>query len=195
AVHVHGLLQRLPGFPHRVGRGAAGIVRGREIDTGEDALDLRLVLFQERLAFERDGEETFRAFGRLGADQVLFLEHGQRRIDGARTRRVGAGKALFHRADQVVAVPRLLADEGEQKQPEVAMAEHAPAPASAKAAPEAFGSAPAAFTTAMTMAPARAAPSTADSHVAGVRLPGAGAQGPDHFLAPAAPVIRMMMMH
>ena len=59
------------------------------------------------------------------ADEPLVLEQGQGRIDHAGRRPVGAAGALFQLLDQLVAVARLLLEQRQDDEPEVAVLEEA----------------------------------------------------------------------
>src|SRR5690606_17199070 len=74
----------------------------------------------------------------IDARVAHLLEQGECGIDRARTGGIGALEHVLDGADQLVAVARLLCDQGQQHQLEVAVAEHASGtrPA-AVAAPEA----------------------------------------------------------
>src|SRR6185312_9057935 len=73
-------------------------------------------------------------------DVAHLVQHGQRRIDDAGARRVDAAAQFLDGADQVVAVARLVGDQLEQDQPQLAGVEDPTAPA----APLAVLAAPAA---------------------------------------------------
>jgi hypothetical protein len=60
-----------------------------------------------------------------------LFEQRERRIHRARARRVAATEFLLELLDELVAVARLLVDEAEQHQAQIAGAEHAPATAAA----------------------------------------------------------------
>src|SRR5690348_7060929 len=68
-------------------------------------------------------------------DEAHLLEHRQRRIDDARARRIAAAGQFLDRADEVVAVPRLLRNQLQEHQSQLAGFEHPPRPAAAAAAP------------------------------------------------------------
>src|SRR5207247_1930385 len=93
----------------------------------EQRLDLFLALSEMRLAGIGDRVELLCAFRLLLLDQPHILEHGERRIDDAGARGIGAAGALLDVADQVIAVARLLLDQLEQDEPELAAVEHAAA--------------------------------------------------------------------
>src|SRR5262249_54176034 len=61
----------------------------------------------------------------LGGDVACLLEEGQRGIDHAWARAVPAARLLFDQLDQLIAVSRLLGDQGKREQLEVALREHA----------------------------------------------------------------------
>src|SRR5436305_9066830 len=83
-----------------------------------------------RLAGIGDCVELLGTLSLLLLDQAHILEHDQRRIDDAGARGIGAAGALLDVADQVIAVTRLLLDQLEQDEPELAAIEHtAAAPA------------------------------------------------------------------
>src|SRR4051812_34844953 len=110
-------------------------------EAGDQRVDLVLALGEMRLALGRDGEGLARALGRLLLDQPHVLEHGEGRVDDSRARRIGAPGHLLDRADEVVAVARLVRDQLEEDEPELARIEHAPR-ASAAAAPAPAAAAP-----------------------------------------------------
>ena len=69
-----------------------------------------------------------------------LVQHGQRRIDDAGARGVGAAAQFLDGANQIVAVPRLGGEQLEQDQPQLARVEDPAAPAASFA----FFAAPAA---------------------------------------------------
>src|SRR5690606_37591840 len=98
---------------------------------------------------------------RLG-DQVHVLEHGERRVDHPRARRIGAFGQRLDGADEIVAVARLVGDQLQEDEAEFAAVEHPAAPAATMvAAPAApiTPVAPVAAAGAMSPAPAMAATS------------------------------------
>ena len=71
-------------------------------------------------------ENAFRAPPDTGLfDLTHLVEHGQRRIDDAGTGHIEAAAQLLDRPDQLVAVPRLVGDQLEQDEAELASIEHA----------------------------------------------------------------------
>ena len=94
--------------------------------TFDQRVDLVGPLFEMAAAFVGDLERLARAFDRGLLDQSHVLEQRQRRIDHARTRRIFAAGQLLDRADEVVAVARLVGDQLQQHEPELAAFEHPP---------------------------------------------------------------------
>ena len=80
-------------------------------------------------------ERLTRAVARRFFDQAHVLEQSQRRIDHSGARRIFAAGQVLDRADKVVPMARLVRDQLQQDQPKLARFEHAPAAASAPAAP------------------------------------------------------------
>src|SRR5262249_28279192 len=74
-----------------------------------------------------DGVEPLRAFG-LRGDVADLFQVGQRRIDDAGARAVPVRGLFLEQLDDFVAVPRLLGDECERDELQVALGEHPPAP-------------------------------------------------------------------
>ena len=70
-------------------------------------------------------------------DQPHVLEHGQGRIDDARARRIFAAGHLLDRADQLIAVARLVGDQLKQHEAKLAALEHPLAVAAAAPPPAA----------------------------------------------------------
>ena len=81
------------------------------------------------LAFLGHGKRLARSLGRLFLDQPHVGQHRQRRIDHPRARRIIAAGELLDRADQIIAVARLVGDQLQQDQSKLARSEHPPAPA------------------------------------------------------------------
>ena len=127
---------------------------------GQRAFDRRAVVAQMGATLVGDGIEPLVALGDRGHVVRLF-EEGQRRIDDAGARAVHARGLLLDRLDQIVAVARLLLDEIERDQAEVARGEHAADPdvvaEPAPVAPIAPAAASAAWTSGTTRAGAPAA--------------------------------------
>src|SRR3569833_3515000 len=106
-----------------------------------------------RAAFLGDGVELLGALELRGEVTDLF-EIGQRRIDDARARRVPVGGLFLERFDDVVAVARLLVDQCQRDQAQVALRQHAAGMHQAVAASLAAEAVTAAETVAMSPAPA-----------------------------------------
>src|SRR5215218_435921 len=70
-------------------------------------------------------------------NQAHVFEHGQRRVDDAGARRIFAAGHFLDRLDQLIAVARLVGDQLEQHQAQLAALEHPLAVAAAMAAPAA----------------------------------------------------------
>src|SRR6185503_6561154 len=140
-------------------RGAPGLalVAAQVLQPLEQRVDLFRLLAEMLLALGGQGEDLARSLALGFLDQAHVLEHGESRIDDARARRVGAVGHLLDRADEVVAVARLVGDQLQQHQPQFARFEHPPAPAlAAPAAPV--------RTPAIAPAAAPAAPVAAKAH-------------------------------
>src|SRR5262249_26382817 len=90
----------------------------------EDRIDEGPILFQIAAAFIRDGIELLRAVC-LRRQMSRLFELGKRGIHDARAWRIPARRALFEWRDDVVAMARLLGDERQRKQPQIALREHA----------------------------------------------------------------------
>ena len=90
----------------------------------QHGVDEVAVLFEVRAAFLGDRVELLGAF-RLRGDVAGLLEKGQRRIHHAGTRRVPARGLVLQHLDDLVAVARLLGDQPERDQPQIAGREHA----------------------------------------------------------------------
>src|SRR5689334_24751657 len=104
----------------------------------EQRFDLFLALGEMRFAFVGDLEGFARTLARRFLDQAHVLQQGQRRIDHARTRRIFAAGQLLDRADEVVAVPRLVGAEFQEDEAKFAALEHPARPASTTATALAF---------------------------------------------------------
>src|SRR5690606_11391175 len=89
---------------------------------------IRLFL-EHRLTRRGDGELAALVLAVLLGDQPFVGEHRQRRVDHAGARRIVPVGEFLHRLDQVVAMARLLGDQLEQDQAQLAPIEHPPAPA------------------------------------------------------------------
>src|SRR5262249_47001714 len=74
-----------------------------------------------------DGVELLGALG-LAGHVAGLLEIGERGIDDAGTGRIPAGGLVLQNLDDLVAVARLLGDQGEREQPQVALRQHAAGP-------------------------------------------------------------------
>src|SRR5262249_3401933 len=97
----------------------------------EDMVDHRLVGGKERRALGRDRILLAGALGAFRPDVAELFEQGQRRVDDAGARAVGAAKALLDRLDQFIAVTRSAGVRGRRPGGRSAWAEHparAPAP-------------------------------------------------------------------
>src|SRR5262249_37220637 len=92
-------------------------------------------------ALVRYGVELLGALA-LRGDVARLLEIGEGRVDDARARRVPARRLVFEHLDDLVAVARLLRDQRERDQPQVALRQHA-ARAQYVAATHAVATAPA----------------------------------------------------
>ena len=95
------------------------------------------ILVEMGRAFVGHGERLARSLGGDFLDQPHVGKHRQRRIDHARARRIIAPGQLLDRADEVIAVARLVGDQLEQDEPQLARAEHPPPPAAPSPAPAA----------------------------------------------------------
>src|SRR5207244_5859919 len=117
-------------------RGAAGLalVAADLVEPLEQPGDLVRLFGEMGLALLRDLEGLARAFALRLLDQAHVLQHGEGRIDYAGARRIGAVGQLLDRADQIVAVARLIGDELQEDEPKLAGIEHPPAAAAAAAA-------------------------------------------------------------
>src|SRR6266540_883753 len=91
----------------------------------EHSVDEVAIVVEIRPAFVGDGVKLLGAF-RLRRDVAGLLEISQRRVNDARTRRVPAGGLFLEHLDDLVAVARLLGDERERDQAQVALRQHAP---------------------------------------------------------------------
>ena len=108
--------------PHRLAQSVDALAGlAEEI---ERRFDRRAVVGEVGPALVGDGVELLVALGRRG-DVAGLLEEGQRRIDDARARRIEALRLFLDGLDQVVAVARLLLDEVQRDQPQVAAGQHA----------------------------------------------------------------------
>src|SRR5262245_24741295 len=100
----------------------------RPLADGAEPLQHRIdevaVVLEMRLALVGDGVELLRAL-RLRGDVAGILEIGQRRVDDAGARRVPACGLVLQDLDDLVAVARLLGDQRERDQPQVALRQHA----------------------------------------------------------------------
>ena len=100
--------------------GAAGLLHAREqgVHGGAVGVEVGAALGGDRMQF---------LAAVTGGDRYVaeFLEHGQRGVDHAGAGAVGAADALLDRLDDLVAVARLLGDQVEDDQAEVAMGEEA----------------------------------------------------------------------
>src|ERR1700730_7965132 len=91
----------------------------------EHRVDEVAVLLEMGAALLGDGVALLGALD-LGGEVARLLEISQRRIDDARARRVPAGGPVFQHLDDLVAVARLLGDQRERDQAQVALRQHAP---------------------------------------------------------------------
>src|SRR5262245_5897827 len=107
--------------------------RGQALEHGIDEI---AVLVEVGTALAGDGVELLRALD-FGGDIARLLEIGQRGIDDAGARRVPARRLLLQHLDDLVAVARLLRDQRERDQPQVALRQHAPGAHHVAAAAEA----------------------------------------------------------
>src|SRR5687768_8662464 len=117
-------------------RRAAGlaIVAAELLQADEQGVDLLRMLLEMRLAVAGGGEGLARAFALRLLDQPHVLEHRESRVDDPRAGRIGAVADLLDRANQVVAVARLIGDQLKQQQPKFVAREHPAATAPAAAA-------------------------------------------------------------
>ena len=102
-------------------------MRDAHTDGGEafhHRIDESLVLFEVGAAFVGDRVELLCAI-RLRGDVAGLFEEGQRRIDHAGAWRIPARGFLLQHLDDLVAVARLLRDQGERDQANVALRQHA----------------------------------------------------------------------
>src|SRR5271163_2563991 len=119
-------------------------------EAGEDGVDLGLVVGEDLLALPRQRIELapLRVLARAGVAHLF--QHGQRRIDDARARRIFASDPLAELLDDLVAVAGLLGHQRQDHQPQFAAVEHpalaalesaamAAAPAARRPAPETAG--------------------------------------------------------
>src|SRR6478752_4390620 len=91
--------------------------------------------FLEMCAAFRGGLERFAPGLALPfLDQVHVLQQGQGRVDDSGTWRIVSAGHLLDRPNQVVAVARLVGDQLEQDESQLAAFEHPPAPAAMSAA-------------------------------------------------------------
>ena len=111
---LHGIAHAAAHFvgdqPHRVG------------EAGLDALELTGARFDLGVPGGGDRVDRLAAVHRL-ADETLFFELRQARVDRAGARRVGAAGAVGERLHDVVAVPWALVEEIEQVQAQIAVGE------------------------------------------------------------------------
>src|SRR5687767_6216153 len=77
------------------------------------------------VAGRRDREELFGPVGLLLLDQFHIVQQGERGIDHAGARRIGAAGPFLDRTDEIVAVTGLLRDELEKHELQLARIEHA----------------------------------------------------------------------
>src|SRR5262245_56548197 len=102
----------------------------------EHRIDKVAVVVEVRTAFGGDGVKLLGALD-LGGDVARLLEIGQGGIDDPRAGRVPARRLLLQHLDDLVAVARLLGDQRERDQPQVALRQHAPGAHHVAAAAEA----------------------------------------------------------
>src|SRR5690606_30549937 len=100
---------------------------GRRLHAPHHRFDGLAVAVEERAPLVGD-DVTLAPAGAVVVDARMahLLEQGQGGIDRTRAGGVGAVEHVLDGADQLVAVARLLLDQGQQHQFEVAVAEHAP---------------------------------------------------------------------
>src|SRR5262249_30128481 len=91
----------------------------------EHRVDEVAVLVEMGAAFVGDGVELLGALG-LGGDVTGLFEIGQRRVNDAGAPRVTTGRPGFRERDDLVAVARLLGDQRERDQAQIALRQHAP---------------------------------------------------------------------
>src|ERR1700694_674633 len=75
----------------------------------------------------RDLVNLLAAFLRPRSRVAQILEHRERRINGPGTRRIHSAEALLDFLDDLVAVARLLIEQAEDHELQVALVEHSPA--------------------------------------------------------------------
>src|SRR5579875_1302758 len=98
-------------------------------DAAKNRLNEPALAFQHGFAFRRDRIELARPLGRIDANQSLLLKQGEGRIDDTGARRIGASQAVLDRLDDFIAMRRLFADEFQNNEADVALAEHSAPPA------------------------------------------------------------------
>src|SRR3984957_19081625 len=103
-------------------------------EAGEDGVDLRLVVGEDFLALRRQPIELAPLRVLAGLGVAHLFEHGQRRINDAGAWRIVAPDPLAELLDDLVAVARLLGDERENHEPQLAAVEHTAFPAADGAA-------------------------------------------------------------
>src|SRR5262245_32341871 len=94
-------------------------------ETLEHRIDEVAIGVEIGAAFVGDGVELLGALG-LRGDVACLFEISQRRVNYAGARRIPAGGLLFEHLDDLVAVARLLGDQRECDQAQVALRQHAP---------------------------------------------------------------------
>src|SRR5215472_15420697 len=132
---------------HARGDGAAEVLHGAcdagrgavepVVDVGhpaEDPLDDGFLLVERGRAGLGDAVELLAALGVLHGDVAELFEQGQRRVDHAGARRIGAPDLVLDGLDDLVAVTGRLADQLEDHEAQVALIEHARSAAHAHAA-------------------------------------------------------------
>src|SRR5262249_53502328 len=90
----------------------------------EHGVDESAVLHEMGAAFLGDSVELLGALA-LGGDMARFLEIGVGGIEDAGARRMPARGLVLEHLDDLVAVARLLGDQRERDQPQVALGQHA----------------------------------------------------------------------
>src|SRR5260221_10233322 len=116
--------QREPQVFHRTEdrrRRRAAMCRAPRGDPREQRIDRLTVRRQQRHAGLGNGMQLLAALARTDGYVAQLFEHGQRRIDDARARAIGAGQHLLDRLDDLVAVARLFRDQMQHDETQVAM--------------------------------------------------------------------------
>src|SRR5262249_45151546 len=110
-------------------RATAGEMLACRSNAREERVHTSLV--RRKFGFARfgDGVEFLGTLARGEFRKSHVLKHRQQRIDDAGARRIGAADAMLDLLDQFVAMPRLLGEQRQNHEFEVALIEHAARPA------------------------------------------------------------------